>query len=310
MTTMNLAHVLACMSSLSLVACVAGEPQESPEGAQGPDLADAGARDPLGVDLEAVGLSAGDTPCGDDAHVASIADRVGRYLAFCVNASGRTSVLQITPGGVAPVGAPSACALDTFLAASPEGTPVPRVLVAACQGAPRLARELSDEPVVVNLLPASLGDITTLGPCQSTAVFTNVHCDAIDDYASGPAIADSVSWCRVGPFAGNAQRTASSQGLPDAFEGRQTVAACGTARTNLKGHVKKGLSGAWAVPPGKSVNISPDHVATVDVHHYDLMEYDSFDTPYGGSDLRFTVTPSTGAWYRYTGAYIEYFPVP
>ncbi|KYF52564.1 hypothetical protein BE08_32585 [Sorangium cellulosum] len=68
-----------------------------------------------------MGLSAGATPCGDDAHVAPIADGVGRYLAFCVNASGRTSALQITPGGVAPVGAPSACALDTFLAASPEG---------------------------------------------------------------------------------------------------------------------------------------------------------------------------------------------
>ncbi|WP_437954760.1 hypothetical protein WME76_24665 [Sorangium sp. So ce119] len=28
------------------------------------------------------------------------------------------------------------------------------------------------------------------------------------------------------------------------------------------------------------------------------------------ADLRFTVTPSAGAWYRYTGACIEYVPVP
>lgn len=308
MTTMKLAHVLACIGSFALVACVAGEPHESPEAAH--DAEGAGARDPLGIDLEAVGLAAGDAPCGDDAHVASIADEAGRYLAFCVNASGDTSVLQITPGGVAPIKAGSACALDTFLAASPDGTPVPRALAAACQGAPRLARELSDAPVVVNTLLAPVGDIAALGPCQSTAVFTNVHCDAIDSYASGPWIADSVSWCRVGPFAGGAQRTASSQGLPDAFEGRQTVAACGTARTNLKGHVKKGLSGAWAVPSGANVNISPNHVATIDIHHYDAPEYDSFDTPYYGTDLRFTVTPSAGAWYRYTGAFIEYFPVP
>ncbi|WP_438022610.1 hypothetical protein [Sorangium sp. So ce233] len=307
---MKLTHVLACISSFALVACVAGEPHESLEGAQDPDRAGAGARDPLGIDLEAVGLSAGDTPCGEDAHVASIADEAGRYLAFCVSSSGYTSVLQITRGGVAPLGARSACALDTFLAASPEGTPVPRALVAACQGAPRIARELSDDPVVVNALLAPAGDLTTLGPCQSAAVFTNVHCGAIDDYASSPWVADSVSWCGVGPFAGNAQRTASTQGLPGAFEGRQTVAACGTGRTNLKGHVKKGLSGAWAVPSGANVNISPDHVATRDIHHYDVIEYDSFDTPYSGTDLRFTVTPSAGAWYRYTGAYIEYVPVP
>ncbi|MGK3995830.1 hypothetical protein [Sorangium sp. So ce1024] len=307
---MKLAHVLACIGSFTLVACVAGEPHESPEAAHDLDLAGADARDPLGIDLEAVGLSAGDTPCGDDAHVASIADEAGRYLAFCVNPSGDTTVLQITPGGVAPIEARSACALDTFLAASPEGTPVPRALAAACQGAPRLARELSDEPVVVNTFFAPVGDLVALGPCQSTAVFTNVHCGAIDSYASGPHIADSVSWCRVGPFSGGAQRTASSQGLPGAFEGRQTVAACGTARTNLKGLVKKALSGAWAVPSRANVNISPNHVATIDVHHYDVREVDNYDTVHYGVDLRFVVTPSAGAWYRYAGAFVEFFPVP
>ncbi|MGK4001067.1 hypothetical protein WMF31_00475 [Sorangium sp. So ce1036] len=308
MTAMKLAHIFACMSSLVLVACVSGEPQESPGEAEDPGHA--AARDPLGIDLEAVGLSAGDAPCGEDAHVASIVDEAGRYLAFCASDSGGTSVLQITPGGVAPVGAPSACALDTFLAASPEGTPVPRALVAACKDAPRLTRALSDAPVVVNTPPAALDGIAALGPCQSAAVFTSVHCGAIDDYASHPQVADSVSWCRVGPFSGGAQRTASQQGLPYAFEGRMTVAACGAARTNFKGYVKKGISGAWAVVPGVNVTLSPNRVATRDIHHYDVPEYDNFNTPHYGLDLRFTVTPSDGAWYRYTGAFIEYPPVP
>lgn len=272
-------------------------------GAATDSLIAADAKDPLGIDLAAVGLSAGDRPCGDAAHVASIADEAGRYLAFCVSPSGDTSVFQVTPGGVAPVGAPSACALDTFLAASPKDAAVPRALIAACKGAAP-SRRVSEAPVVVNT--AALGGvvITAPGPCESASLFINVNCAAITDYATHPQIADQVTWCSVGPFTGSAQRTASAQGLPGAFEGRQTVAACGTATTNLKGYVK-GLGGAWAVPLGASVNISPGHVATRDVHLYDVPETDSF-----GTDLRFTVTPSEGAWYRYTGAYIEFYAEP
>jgi hypothetical protein len=313
---MRIACIFACLSSFALMACAVGDAGEAPEDALGSDRAGSGALDPLGVELEAVGLSAGDKPCGADAHVASIVDKERRYLAFCVSASGTTSVLQITPGSVAPIGAPSACALDTFLAASPEDTPVPRALVDACEGVAPRSRQLSDEPVVVDLSPSinpqlsGPGDFTALGPCQSTAVFTNVYCDAIDDYATDPQVADAVSWCRVGPFSGNAQRTASAQGLPDAFAGRQTVAACGTGTTNLRGYVKRGLSGTWAVPSGANVNISPNHVATREIHGYDVVEYDAWGTAYPGSDLRFVVTPSAGAWYRYTGAFIEYPPVP
>lgn len=313
---MRITRIFACLSSFALMACAVGDADEAPEGVPGADSAEAGALDPLGINLEAVGLSAGDRPCGADVHVASIVDKERRYLAFCVSASGYTSVLQITPGDVAPLGAPSACALDTFLAASPDGTPVPRALVDTCKGAAPLARELSDEPVAVDLSPsikpliAGPGDIAVLGPCQSTAVFTNTYCDAITAYATHSQVVDAASWCRIGPFSGSAQRTASSQGVPGVSAGRQTVAACGTGRTNLKGYVKRGLSGTWAVSPVANVNISPNHVATREIHTYDIVEYDNWNTPYPGSDLRFIVTPSSGAWYRYTGAFVEYAPVP
>ncbi len=307
---MKLAHVFTCLSAVALAACAADDSQAVPSEAPGEGRADAAALDPLGVDLVAAGLSAGDTPCGDDAHVASVTDEAGRYLAFCVAPSGDTSVLQITPGGVEPLGAPSGCALDTFLAAAPAGTPVPRALVAACKGAAPPARRLSDEPVAVIATPVGIGGIGVLGPCQSATVFTNVQCDAIDDFTSNASVADSVSWCSVGPLTGVAQRTASSQGLPDALQGRLTVAACGTATTNLKGQVKRGISGTWVVPSGDNVNVSPNHVATRDIYTFDVVEYDDFDTPFYGSDLRFIVTASEGAWFRYTGAYVEYFPVP
>lgn len=309
---MKCLYVLAGLSALTLTACADDPRGLSDDSAPGRDGSDATAdtTDSLGVDLAAAGLQAGDRPCGDDAHVASLTDEAGRYLAFCVSPTGDSSVLQVTPGGVAPLGSPSACALDTFLAAAPKDTAVPRALVDACRGAAAPAgRRLADAPVVATS-PSFGGGviITTPGPCESSAVFVNTHCAAIDDYKDHPQIADEVSWCSSGQYT-TAQRTASSQGLPGAFEGRQTVAACGTGTTNLKGFVKGGLTGTWKVPSGANVNISSGHVATRDVHHYDVYEEEGFDSAYG-SDLRFTVTANTGAWFRYTGAFIEFVPVP
>lgn len=312
-------HVFAALSAFSLLACAADGPREAGEEAlDGPaavgvaaDDDAAGATDPLGVDLVAAGLTAGDRPCGDDAHVASVADGAGRYLAFCVSADRDSSVFQVTPGGVAPIGSPGGCALDTFLAAAPEDAAVPRALVDACRGASVPAgRRVSDAPVA-STSPSFVngGVITILGPCDSSTVFVNTYCDAIEDYTTGSHIADHVLWCTSGQVEGTAQRTASSQGLPGAFEGRTTVAACGTATTNLKGLVRGGLTGVWKVPSGASVNVSPNHVATRDVHHYDVYEEAGLDSSYG-SDLRFVVTPSAGAWYRYAGAFIELVPVP
>jgi hypothetical protein len=310
---MKCLYVLAGLSALTLAACAADDPRGSGDGStsgrEGADAA-ADATDALGVDLAAAGLQAGDRPCGDDAHVASIADEAGRYLAFCVSPAGDSSVFQVTPGGVAPLGAPSACALDTFLAAAPAGTAVPRALVDACKGAAAPpGRRVADAPVVATAPSFGGGVITIQGPCENSTIFVNTYCGAIDDYKDRPQIADEVSWCSSGQYVGTAQRTASSQGLPGAFEGRQTVAACGTGTTNLKGFVKGGLTGTWKVPSGANVNVSPGHVATRDVHHYDVYEEEGFDSSYG-TDLRFTVTPSAGAWYRYTGAFIEFFPVP
>lgn len=310
---MKCAYVLAGLSALSLLACAADDPRDGAEarGADGEGYeAPAGATDPLGVDLAAAGLSAGDQPCGGDAHVASVADAAGRYLAFCVNPAGNTSVLQVAPGGVAPLGAPSACALDTFLAAAPQDAAVPRALVEACKGAAAPAsRRVSDAPVVATSPAFGGGVITVAGPCESAAFFINTTCDAIDDYATGPQIADQVSWCTSGQALGVAQRTASSQGLPGAFEGRTTVAACGAGTTNLKGLVKGGLTGDWKVPSGASVNVSPGHVATRDVHHYDVYEESGLNSSYG-SDMRFIVTPAAGAWYRYAGAFIQFYAEP
>jgi hypothetical protein len=268
--------------------------------------ADAGASDPLGVDLKAVGLSAGDKPCGDYAHVASVVSEEGRYLAFCAGASRDTSVVQVTPAGVAPVGSSGGCALDTYLAATPDDAAVPQALVDACERASIGTRRVSAEPVRV-------GTVNTLGvilnpnnDCSNSSLFQSTRCAAIDDYTGNASVQDFVSWCGVGPYSGNAQRTASLQGLPTAWEGRMIVAACGSAATNVKGWVKRS-NGTWVNTAGDNINVSPFNVVTIDIHHYDVT--DGSGVP-DGVDLRFTVTPSDGAWYRYTGAFVEYTPVP
>lgn len=269
--------------------------------------ANPGARDPLGVDLEAVGLSAGDKPCGDYAHVASVVNEEGRYLAFCTGASRDAFVVQVTPGGVAPIGSSGGCALDTYLAATPDDAAVPQELADACERSSLGARHLSAKPVLV-------GDPVALGPiiinpnndCSNSSLFESTRCAAIDDYTGNVGVKDFVSWCGLGPYAGNAQRTASAQGLPTAFEGRMIVAACGSATTNMKGWVKRS-NGTWVNTPGDNINVSPFHVVTIDVHHYDVTDGSGLPD---GVDLRFTVTPSDGASYRYTGAFVEYYPVP
>lgn len=288
---------MAAMGSLS-VGCVVEQGV--------PEHADLGARDPLGVDLEAVGLSAGDKPCGDYAHVASVVNE-GRYLAFCAGASRDAFVVQVTPGGVAPKGSSGGCALDIYLAATPNDAAVPKELLDACEQSSLGARHVSTEPVLVR-------DIVVVPPiilnpnndCSNSSLFESTRCAAIDDYTGDVNVQDSVSWCGLGPYAGNAQRTASVQGLPTAFEGRMTVAACGSATTNIKGWVKRS-NGTWVNTPGDNINVSPFHVVTINIHHYDVTDGSGLPD---GVDLRFTVTPSAGASYRYTGAFVEYFPVP
>jgi hypothetical protein len=308
---MKCIHVLGYLSAIALTACAGVDAEEMSSAAeveeQGSTSLPNVATDPLGVALEEVGLSAGDRPCGNDVHVASVVDEAGRYLAFCASPAGSTSVLQVTPGNVAPLRSSPTCALDTYLAAAPADAPVPQALIDACKGSSVVGRRISADPVAVGTRSTSLDIIAADTACSSATYFQDVQCAAITDYATDPQIADAVTWCAVGLFSGSAQRTASSQGLPTAFEGRTTVAACGTGTTNLKGLVKKSISGAWVTVA--DVNISPNFVATRTVHHYDVEETSGGITYYG-ADQRFTVTPASGATYRYTGAFIEFVPVP
>ncbi|MFS8069372.1 MAG: hypothetical protein ACMG6S_23665 [Byssovorax sp.] len=308
---MKCIHVLGYLGAITLTACGGVDSGEMSSAAEGEEQRNASlsnvANDPLGIALEEVGLSAGDRPCGDDAQVASVVDEAGRYLAFCSSSAGYTSVLQVTPGDVAPLRSSSDCALDTYLAAAPADAPVPQALVDACKGSSVVGRRISADPVAVGTKLTTFNIIVANTACSSATYFQDVHCAAIADYATDPQIADAVSWCALGPYSSSAQRTASTQGLPGAFEGRTTVAACGTGTTNLKGLVRKSISGTWVTIA--NVNINPYYVATRTVHHYDVEESDAWSTYYG-DDLRFTVTPSSGATYRYTGAFIEFVPVP
>jgi hypothetical protein len=290
---------MVAMGSLS-VGCVAQPDVEVEEDGE------SRAKDPLGVDLKSVGLSAGDRPCGDYAHVASVVSEEGRYLAFCAGAARDTSVVQVTPGGVAPIGSSGGCALDTYLAATPDDAAVPQELVDACEPSSLGTRLVSAGPMVVGVFDPAGPILDPNNDCSNASLFENIRCDAIDDYTGNASVKDFVSWCGLGPYSGNAQRTASTQGLPTAYVGRMTVAACGSATTNVKGWVKR-TSGTWVNTPGDNINVSPFHVVTIDVHHYDVT--DGAGLP-DGVDMRFTVTPSAGASYRYTGAFVEYFPVP
>jgi hypothetical protein len=308
---MKCIHVLGYLGAITLTACGgvdSGEMSSAAEGEEQPSASLSNdANDPLGIALEEVGLSAGDRPCGDDAQVASVVDEAGRYLAFCSSSAGYTSVLQVTPGDVAPLRSSSSCALDTYLAAAPADAPVPQALVDACKGSSVVGRRISADPVAVGTKLNSLTIIAAETACSSATYFEDVNCAAITDYATDPQIADAVTWCALGPYSTNAQRTASTQGLPGALEGRTVVAACGTGTTNFKGLVRKPISGTWVTVT--NVNISPYYVAARAIYLSDVSESDAWDTYYG-DDLRFTVTPSSGATYRYTGAFIEFVPVP
>lgn len=302
---MNRIQFLACLSAVAVVAC-------APESESGEDFEHSSdvsaAQDALGIDLVNVGLSAGDKPCGDDAQVASVTDKDGRYLAFCKSNAGFTSIIQVMPDGVEPISIASKCALDTYLAATPETASVPQALVDACKNAQAMSRAVSAKPVTVRSAEKSEVVISAPTSCSSVATFENTHCNAIDTYTSHYQVADYVSWCSSG-LSTSAQRTASSQGLPDAFEGRMKVAACGTSWTNIKGLTKKSISGAWVITPGTNINVSPGYVATIETHVYDVEENDDGVTVYG-SDLRFQVNSNSGGTFRYTGAFVEFVPTP
>ena len=258
-------------------------------------------QDPLGVDLESVGFVADEQPCGDDAHVASVMDGEGRYLAFCVSAARDTFVVQSTPSGVAPIGEPGACALDTFLKATPDDAAVPQALVEACQRTSIGGRPVSAAPVRVGD-PAPMALELSGGPsaeCSNATYFSNTHCAAINTYTSHYMVSDSVSWCALGPYTGTSTRTASAQGLPTAYQGRTIVAGCGSASTTLQNFVLN--DGVWEL--ARSVTaLANGTVKTLDVY--------LFDGDGDVTDLRMKIVPAAGASYRYTGAYIELYPVP
>jgi hypothetical protein len=255
-----------------------------------------------------VGLAPDEAPCGPDEQIASVVDGQRRLTAFCREADGKIAVVQTAPDTLPLMELGGRDPLADFLAVTPEDVEVPPAL--ARPGADLRGRPVAAGPVAF-VAPAgsSLGTPPIAGQsvCTSEVSFLTTYCPIISGWANGPGIADSSAYCSSGLTNANISHTASTDGVPGAFEGRVIVAACGGASTTLRRYVKGGLSGSW-VQVGSNV-IPSGTVLSRSVYMYNLIERDPWLTPYNGTDLRFRVEPASGAFHRNTGGFVRYVPV-
>jgi hypothetical protein len=260
--------------------------------------------DPLGVSLDAVGI-AGDQPCVGREHVASVLDEAGRYMAFCRGATGAISTLSVAPVGLPELGRGQADPLGAYLAITDEGADVPAALVSAARTAEvrQRGRTIVAAPVVEVATRATTEAAVVLTACTTPALF-QAYCDAIDAWATGRIHA---TVCDLDANTGAARRTASAQldsGAPT--DGRTTVAACGTASTQLRHEVYATRWETWVISANHV--IAPNKIVTTTISLDDYTEPDGVGGFYTGGDLRVRILPASGAFYRYASGFVGVIP--
>jgi hypothetical protein len=173
----------ACQSRPSLPATSTSEPRAT--------------SDPLGVELETIGLADGNLPCGPAEQVASVVDELGRYAAFCRGESDTVWILQTTPVGVDLVPLGFRSPLEDYLTITPESADVPAALLENRSAADVAGRTIVDRSVA-HVAPQSTsrasprrpGDLvvppvlTAPNECTDPAIFRTRYCGYLGTHAT------------------------------------------------------------------------------------------------------------------------------
>jgi hypothetical protein len=268
-----------------------------------------GDTDPSGVRFADYGIT--EPPCGPNLHLATVVTSSRGYHAFCADERGNTSVLVVSPQG-AEVDMGRMSPLEIFEAITPSDVAVPALL--ASGAAPTSGRQLTSA-VVAFVHPGAHGavkdfrsNLVAASSCSSQATFESSHCSAIENWIDNDDFNQTNSWCSAGLLGGDAQRTSSAQGVPFPWEARIRVAAC-NANVLVRRYYKNPFSNAWW-------NAGNHTLQSGFVLSWIVNSNDATWCPGGldacqhASDLRFRVEPTAGASYRYTGGFMNLFPVP
>lgn len=303
-----LACFMGVAAAMSLTACAgldSGDVDDPP--VHGTDQA--------GVEMAAYGVT--EAPCGDDAHLATVVTANGAYHAFCADSRGRTSLFVMAPAD-AQVQDDPASALEHYLSITPRDVAVPRLLEAA-DALPSGRRVTSEVVAFVHpdareprgQLRSGLG---TKSSCSSATDFVNAHCSLIDDWIEDglddDAFADWTSWCSSGLLAGDAQRTGSSQGVPNPHEARIRVVGC-SDDVLVRRYYQNPFNATWwnagnfTVQPGFAMSWKIFWFNATWCEGEGDLEFCT-----GANDMRFRVEPTPGGTYRYTGGFVTPTPVP
>ncbi|MGH7578184.1 MAG: hypothetical protein ACREM1_24095 [Longimicrobiales bacterium] len=273
-------------------------------------VAEGDGTDPAGVQLARYGVT--EPPCDGEQHLATVVTDESAYNAFCADAGGRTSVFVMSRAG-AEVEVNATTALEHFLAITPDDVAVPEILEHAAES--KSGRELTRE--IVKYVDPRAGPAngstslaTTIGlSTGSQASFEANQCSKIEDWIDGGGddFFQTHQWCS-GLLGGNAQRTASVQGVQGAHEGRIRVRAYDNT-VRVRRYYRNPLNGNWWNASNHTTQ--PGHLMVWKIFSSDAKWCPGgLDPCQYASDLRFRVEPSTGGKYRYTGGFINYPPEP
>lgn len=267
--------------------------------------------DPAGVQLGRYGVT--EPPCGVDQHLATVVTTENAYTAFCADTEGRTEVFVMARAD-AGVELNTMSALEHFLAITPDGIAVPEALehAAGTTSGRRLTREIVkyvDPNAARTSGPVgSMAAATPIGvSASSQASFEADQCSKIEDWINDGDFFQTHHWCS-GLLGGNAQRTASAQGVPNPYEARIRVRAYDNTVV-VRRYYKNPLNGNWW--NAKNFTTQPGHLMVWKIFSSNAKWCPGgFDPCQYASDLRFRVEPSAGAKYRYTGGFVSLHPVP
>jgi len=260
--------------------------------------------DPLGIDLTTVGFAAGGRPCADEAHVASVVDAFGRYVAFCEGAGGAVSAIQVVRADQPLLALDGMTAVDAFLSLTPDTVDVPAALIEDAAGYAAIdGRGVSDEAIAYQSPDAAEPPPpAAVNACTSAAYFKSKYCGIIQTWADPNAWSQQAHWCNEAKSPVATQRTASAEGVA-AHTGREIVAACGSEGTHLHRVYRGGVTNEWKTVYMDA--IQPNHVVHRWMFHTDHVQNDAFGNPRPARDLRFRVVPRSGGWYRHTGGFVR-----
>ena len=202
--------------------------------------------------------------------------------------------------------------LAYYLSITPSDVAVPELLGRA-DALPRGRRATSEVVAFVHPEAGKPGG-QLRSSCSSATDFVNAHCSLIEDWIEdgldADAFGDWSSWCSSGLLAGDAQRTGSSQGVPNPHEARIRVAGC-SDDVLVRRYYRNPFSGAWW--NAGNYTVQPGFAMSWKIFWYNARWCEGegdLEFCTGASDMRFRVEPTPGATYRYTGGFVTPTPVP